>query len=277
MVKKKYLIYFMGMLLCGMTRPAALIIGMALLSKDIYMFITTREYYSLLKRMVLSLLPLLLGTLVISVVQYLYDPTQVFHFYNVNKYWDHSLQMPSDLRDWSHEGFSMNVAVIFLLVPLLIYLVMKNVFVKSETYDVRNDIFNFSVFYMLGALFFIILYQGGYLHGLFRYVLCTPFFYAFCLIGFERFNKVAANTKMALFLFTFLPALFTYTFATYLPEWKFYSLGLFFIFLNFLALFYVRSYEKAWGKVVFVFVLFCNIVWNVYLLNCYLNDGWVFT
>jgi len=277
MMKEKYLLYFIGMLLCSMTRPAALIIGAALISKDVYMFITTKTYYSLLKKIFINILPLVIGTLIISFVQYIYDPTQFFHFYHANRYWDHRLQIPHNLRDWSQEGFSLSIAVIFILVPLLTYLLAKNIFVRSEKNNIKDDLFYFSCFYMLGSSFFILLFQGGNLHGLFRYVMCTPFFFAFCLLGFERFRKLNSNHKLALFVFTFLPAFFTYSFASYLEAWEFYSLGFSLIFLNFAFLFYTPSFEKIMSKVAFAFIVFSNIIWNVYLLNCYLNDGWIFT
>lgn len=276
-MKEKYLLYFTGMMLCCMTRPAAVIIGAALVSKDIYMFITSKEYYSLPKKMVMNVLPMVIGTLIISAVQYKYDPSQFFHFYHVNKYWDHKLQMPRNLRDWSQESFSLNVASLFLLVPLMIYLLAKNVFVKTATLNKSDELFNFSIFYLLGASFFILLFQGGNLHGLFRYVLCTPFFFAFCILSFERFSKLESNQQLALFVFTFLPALFTYSFASFLAEWQFYSIGFFLVFLNFIFLFYLQPFKNVLSKIVFGLVLLFNIVWNVYMLNCYLNDGWIFT
>lgn len=277
MMKNRYLLYFTGMLLCSMTRPAAVIIGMAILSKDIYNYVTTKEYYAFPKKIFLNILPLVIGTLIISLVQYKFDPTQFFHFYHVNKYWDHQLQIPKNLRDWSQEGYSMNIALLFLLVPLLLFLLAKNLFIKTEKLFSRNDLFNFSVFYLLGATFFILLFQGGNLHGLFRYVMCTPFFIVLCLLGLERIKETTVNEKQALFFFTFFPALFTYSFSSYLSAWEFYSFGFFVVFLNFIFLFYIRSFERVSSLLLAAVVVFLNVLWNVYMLNCYLNDGWIFT
>ncbi len=276
-MKNRYLFYFAGMMLCSMARPAAVIIGMAIISKDIFMFITTKEYYSLPKKIFMNVLPVIVGTVLIGAVQYYYNPAHFFNFIHVHKYWEHTLQLPRNLRDWSQEGFSMNVALVFILIPMLIFFLAKNIFVKRETQNIQDDLFNFSVFYIVGSAFFILLFQGGNLHGLFRYVVCTPFFFVFCILSFERFNKLISNEKLALFIFTFLPALFTYSVASYLSAWEFYSMGFFLVFLNFIFLFYMQPFEKLFSKIFFALVLVFNIVWNVYMLNCYLNDGWIFT
>ena len=277
-MKNKYPLYFIGLVLCGLTTQKSVLIAVAIFSKDVYMFITTKDYSKpLFKQIFMNIIPLLIGALAINVFQYVNDPTQIFHSYQAQKYWDHVLQIPRNLRDWSQEGFSLNIALLFMLIPFLLFTLATNVFVKKEKANPLDELFYFSVFYMLGTAFFILLFQGGNLHGLFRYVMCTPFFFAFCLLTMDRFVLIENNKKLAFFFFTFFPALFTYSFASYLGEWQFYSIGFFLLFLNFIFLFYFQPYKNVLSKIVFAVVLLFNIVWNVFMLNCYLNDGWIFT
>jgi hypothetical protein len=72
----------------------------------------------------LKTLPLIIGTALVSLIQTVYGSGNLFKFIEVQKYWNNILSIPHNLRDWSHEGFAINLGVIFLVVtPLFIILI----------------------------------------------------------------------------------------------------------------------------------------------------------
>jgi len=276
MLKNKYSYYFVGMFLCSLTRPSAVIIGASIVCKDIYLYLTGIEKEKLLKKIFRNIIPVVLGTMLIGLYQYSFDHTSLFNFQRVGAYWGHKLQIPRDLTDWSHEGFSMNIALIFLLIPTLICFLLKGIIVKGDTMDVKYPLFILSTFYLVGIFLFILLYQGGNLHGLSRYLLCTPFFFVVVIWGYQKMGKSLLDERLALIVFPLFAALFIYTLSPYMSKWSFYSLGLLILFLNYFYLFNVFSTAKLFNRLFFGSIVVVNIIWNAYLLNCYLNDGWIF-
>jgi hypothetical protein len=122
-IKQKYLVYFMAMLLAALTRPSFTILGIALICNE---FLNLAEHKNIRQFLFSSfkmVSPLLLGTFLVGLIQYSQGSGELFAFMRVQEYWGHKLGWPTKLTDWSHQGFDLNVAILFLLfIPISIYL-----------------------------------------------------------------------------------------------------------------------------------------------------------
>jgi len=127
-----------------------------------------------------------LGTLTVGFIQWLEHGESLFKFIEVQKYWNNFLQMPKKLNDWSLEGFAINLGVSYVIaIPLLLFILfygLKRIvrfFKRQEMADlsIKDYVVLLSIIFTVGSFLFIVFFRGGSLHCLFRFVICTPFFF----------------------------------------------------------------------------------------------------
>jgi hypothetical protein len=135
-------------------------------------------------------LPVLVGTAIMTLIQYFSGSGRFFKFIEVQKYWGHTFSFPdlANLRDWSHESFGVNVPTLIMVgIPLIIYLIgiflkQLNILKTNTSFlsffsNNKSDYLNFVLlFCCLSAFFSVFLFQNGSLNGLSRYILCSPYF-----------------------------------------------------------------------------------------------------
>jgi hypothetical protein len=235
-----------------------------------------------------KLLPLLLGTLIVSLIQSAYEGGGLFKFVEVQKYWGHVLSIPHNLGDWSHEGFGVSMGIIFLIsIPLLVFLIQafssQLIKIKSRTlseigtYTPANYIQVMSVFYVIGTFLFILLFQGGGINGLMRYTLCSPFFFSLLFFSFHYVREIPKGFRFFIFSSLAVLAIIFVGLTQYSTYWNFSDLGLFILLATvFLWLFQDMSGHKLYNLGL-VATVFANVLWTAYLFNTYIASGWIFT
>ncbi len=288
LTKKKYWVYFLGFFLCALTRPSYTFLILAILGTEFFFFFRHKQVLDSLKSGLLKLLPLLLGTLVVSIIQFASEGGGFFKFVEVQKYWDHVFSIPHGLNDWSHEGFGMSMGIIFLLsipsIILILQLLYTQIFRKNKT--ASNEIFEYnpinyvqvlSIIYLIGIFLFILLFQGGNLHGLSRYVLCSPFFFALMFYGFQYMKSIDLKIRVfALATLSLLAVLFL-GLVEYSTYWNFSDLGLFLL-IALVAFWLLQDFSSARVYRAGLYTCFLiNIIWSAYLFNMYIANGWIYT
>ncbi len=284
-LKNKYWLYFLGFLLASLTRPCLVFLMLSFIGTEFLFFLEYKKFWLFVKNIILKVAPLIVGTGLVSIIQLLYGSKSIFKFIDVQKYWNHVLSIPHSLGDWSHEGYGINVGVIFIIViPLLIILlkIFYNQFFKPKTTNSiiipikENYLIILSIFYLIGITLFIIFFQGGSLHNLFRYTLNTPFFFILMFSSYKLIKHIPKNYKLYTFSTLSILSILVMGFASYSSKWNFSDFGFFLLISTmFLWLFQENSSNPYYKRGLYL-NLFLNVLWSTYLFNSYIIDGWIF-
>lgn len=285
-IKERPLLYFLGFMLMAMVRPATLFVALAIIATEVCLFVYHRKLLKFLKRIVIKILPFLVGYLAVLIIQFYYSGS--FSTYiAAQKYWAGSIQTIGSISDWSIEGFALSSFAIFgiCLPAAIVFLFVffgkgkpSNTFRNNILKSKRSYILLVSIFYLVGLLIFTLITSGGNLHSFYRFTLASPFFYACLILGLDYFpNKKAFKIEWSygICISILILFLFSIEFGGDRLQYSFMGLLLFILlgtfvlvkhYLNRLLVFFVLS----------ILVVMC-ILWNSYLYNMYLSDGWIFT
>lgn len=288
--------YLVLLTLFAMTRPAFTIVLLAILAVQllIFLFNENSKKIRVIKNTIFLIFPLLFGTLLVITIQYPYS-NKIFKFYEVQTIWNHVLRFPNTLSDWSVESFGNSIAVLtFVSIPsiaLLIYelfTVNSNIKVLSKKYNsifdnkdyAKEFLYLVSILYIIGVTVFILLWQGGSLNGLSRYILCSPFFIFF--VSHFILNKTyVINKYLTLFITIILIILSSLllTHIQYSPEIEFRDLGFALTSIILILLFNIKTLIKFkfFTLVCYLTLSFLSAIWLTYMFNIFLSDGWLFT
>ena len=286
LIRKKYALYFLGFFLAALTRPAYTFLFLSVVGVELFQWLNHRNTLQFLKSIFLRILPLILGTLLVVILQWNVHHESFFKFIEVQKYWKNEFQIPKQLSDWSNEGFSINVGVTWIVaLPLLLLLISagfkqlrKRIAIKyaTTTLSLKDYMMWLSVFFTVGSFLFIILFRGGSLHCLFRFTICTPFFFVLFIYGFDYIRQYPWFWRLGAVCVLTLAAIMMLHNASYAEEWIFSDFG-FFILSLVLLLWVLQDYERhRWYRWSLFLVCISNLYWTAFLLNAYLNNGWIF-
>ena len=293
LVKNKYWVYFIFIILFSMTRPTIIVFAISIVMLDTFYFLKHRNVVHYVKELALKLIPAAIGVGIVFFMYYMNSGSFTKYFEAVNKYWPQHFGIPDKITDWSIEGYGMNVfTIFFVLFPTAVLFVYdavkhfkssdavapKSVF-NGDLSFIKEYFLNNSIIHFWGVFLSIFFYQGGSLNGLSRYVFVSPFFFIFLFTYYPKLREI--NWKKILFVF--IPALVGSEFLLlsvpkYLqPDINFHDMG-FFCFLFSLIFLISLKYMNNRFKLVAMFLLaFINIVWITFLYNIYICDGWIFT
>ena len=289
-VKKKYWLYFISMTLAAMTRNALTLIVTAIICTEIIFLLQERKIAKSLKRLLWMTLPLLLGTIIVVIIQFLQGSNSIFNFLSAQSYWGHrfSLSNFSKIFDWSHEGFGMNIPTFMMVtIPALVYVIILFLKccgiwkIKSSSFAVNvenkeNYLWVLCLFACLASSFMVIFFQGSNLHGLSRYVLASPNLSIALYLGFRYVKNISLwKRNVCWIICVILSPVIIFT-SSYCSSFSFSFLGLL-IFSTTMGLYTMQ--DKAHKPVYkgFLFLNFMiNIIWTTYLFNMYLSNGWNF-
>jgi hypothetical protein len=285
MVRKNYTLFFIGFFFASLCRPAYTFLFLSILCVEVLDLINHRSAARFIKSFFTKSLPLILGTLTVGLIQWFEHKQSIFKFVEVQKYWNNELQVPRKLADWSHEGFGINVGVVWLVgIPLFLLLLthgLKRIRSQSRSasgqgYSMKDYLMILSAFFTLGSFLFILMFRGGSLHCMFRFTLCTPFFYMLFLYGFDYIRKYHWLTRLIGLMPFGLAGLMMLGKSEYSGDWNFSDFG-FFLLCAALVLFVLQEfYSRWWYRVGLLTTVFANLFWTAYLLNMYINNGWIF-
>ncbi len=269
-------LYVLGLLVASMTRPVFILLIASCIAVEIYFRLCDKNRKIDFKHIGLTLSAILGGTFLVTLIQRIYHHGSPLTFIDAQKHWGTFLQIPKTIVDWSNEGYGMNVwAMLFCFVVGGVMLVSK--FVNRKKEDSAFDYwYYFSWIYMMFAVIFVFLLQGGCLHSLYRYTLCTPFFY---IILFQHINapaKISLLKPVIVFCALIVCCLVFIKNAGYDGDWNFSKTGFILLSLNLLFFLFMKQLSNTQKYVGLGVLIFGGILWNGYLFNMFLAKAWIF-
>jgi hypothetical protein len=252
---------FIGMLIASLTRPVIYVFIPALIL--IALVIKNRDDS---KRLVFYILAIITGLVVVVTLQY--SITQDWlAFFHAQKLWGNSLQIPHfHFTSWSGDNMVRFDGTAFLAGMIatvaLVYMYTKK---KLASF---NEAELFSLLYLAGICWIILLTRGGSMFSLNRFVFATPFFF----IALSLLLKRTWQIKEYMLLFFGFNA-FWLLFGSYVHILQVLSYLLLTLFLmSFLLISHPKKYI---GTTAFVICLIGNIFLQVYYYYGFLSGLWV--
>ncbi|TAH43911.1 MAG: hypothetical protein EYC69_01515 [Bacteroidetes bacterium] len=286
--QNNYRLYFIAVFGMAMLRPATLFILLAIFTVDSLCFLSHRNLSFAVRNFLKKSIPFFLGLVVAILIQYA-SSGSFTTMIDAQKYWAGSIGLFHHISDWSKEGFGMNAfSVFFIAIPSLafvIYSILKRkIFSRyySETIQ-RNEnadsyFFLISIFYLAGILIFIFLTAGGNLHSFFRFTMSSPAFYIVAL--FTLNHLPVANKRLGSILFI-IPLILLTVFLTQTGygdgRFTFSFVGMHLSIITFMFLYFYNHLKRSVQWVLASILILLCVIWNTYLFNIFLCEGWIFT
>lgn len=286
LLKNRYGLYFAGFLLMAMVRPATVFVLLAILAIEMLGLFRNRQFKPFLKSSFLKAIPFLIGYSISFLIQTISSGT-LTAMIEAQKHWAGEIQSIAGISDWSVEGFGLSVfAIFFVSIPALLFLFYSFVNIKNSKpfllekaeFTAEAYLFFISIAYLTGIFVFTLITSGGNLHSYFRFTLASPLFYIAILILLNHIQQIKIRNSILIFigmsvlLFLFLN----------LTEYggdriQFSFAGMYLLVLAFLYLFTRKGLNKKTDSIALSVLILASLVWNTYLFNMYLSDGWIFT
>jgi hypothetical protein len=267
-------LYIIGLIMASATRPVFLLFLGTLIVTEIYQFLRNQKvnYKNLLlvSSIVLSV------TFLISIFQQTFHNGSLFTFMSVQKHWGTFFRIPETISDWSMEGFGMNVwALSFCFVfggTALIFTLFK----RTSTNSTFDYWYYFSWIYLLATCIYVLLFQGGCLHSLYRYTLCSPFFYIILFQHLNNEKSLLFEQAALLFVCFFVTCFAFFFFVDYPHKWDFSKTGFVLLTLNLLFFIFNAHLNNRFRIFGYLPLIMCSIFWNCYLYNMFFSKAWIF-
>ncbi len=286
--QKKYALYFIACTAMAMLRPAVLIILLAIIAVEILSWFRHRKTKEFISSLIRMSLPFITGTILSLLIQNISSGS--FNTMTLAQtYWEGKIGFFSEISDWSIEGFGMNVfALFFIAIPalaILFYTLLNRTLFKSfynKQLVTRDDsglvFFLISIFYLSTVLIFILLTAQGNLHSFFRFTMCSPAFY---IVGIYFLSKQKGHCTNFTSFLAFIPAILLGNFLWNVDfggsRMDFAYAGMYLAVISFYLLFFLGYMNNVLRWSLSIVVILASIVWSSYLLNIFLNEGWIFT
>ncbi|MBR1798970.1 MAG: hypothetical protein IJ761_03605 [Bacteroidales bacterium] len=275
--KKCYPLYFIGFMLAACTRAAGNLLIVAWLVTDIIIALRNKETFSVTaKRTLLHLLPIVAGVAAVIIFQKIRGAEHWFQYVIAQREWGKSLSWPSwPLSDWSDEGKSITHPLLYgLFIPAIAWLAVQ-VFNPAKT-DVDSPHSRHYQLRLLCVLIFVgnivlaLFTQHGSMYSQARLLTCTPFFFYLVL----DFSTTKIERRWLILLSAFLLIAISVCFKMF---FKADSLGYLITIAFIVLVFIAQRLNKTALTVAISMLLLLNAWWTAYLVNCFVNGGWIFT
>lgn len=265
---EKFSVVSAGLFLCTLTRPAFTVFIPALILMEMFCgnFNVKSTY-----RIVTYILVTLIGTLAVGVIQHYYTG-EWFKFFEAQKGWGNHLQVPVlPLNSWGGgmilrlDGTALVIGLISGVVILA--KIFKFKFIKET--NLPKEVF-FSLCYLAGITLSVLLFRGGLLFSLNRFVFATPFIIIAVHFYFQQSFELSKKHVVVILvsLFGFWLLLGSYLHITALIA-----------FLALTAYLSLLLFMKQKGDLVPKIALWClialNVTFQVILFTKFLNKEWV--
>jgi hypothetical protein len=263
---KDHLVY-MGLYLAILCRPAFTVLIPALFITEFLQFRRDNLYFRLGAYTLISLL----GILTVGWIQYL-DTNEWFKFFSAQKEWGNHLQLPKlPFHSWADgivlrtDGVALFIGVIAGAFLSALLLKLKWVHNLRPTREVI-----FSLAYLGGITLSVILFRGGSLFSLNRFVFATPFIIV--AIHYWIHQKIQFKAKHLTFIFG-LVFLFWLLLGSYVHLQEIIKFGLLSIYV--LLLFALQSEKDSINKYSIYVLITINFVFQIFFYLRVLNGEWI--
>lgn len=264
---KKYYLIYIGLFFAILARPAFSVFIPALIITEFFSEFRTKTWLRISIYIGISLV----GVLLVSFIQFL-DTGEWFKFFEAQKHWGNFLQIPRlPLTSWAGgfivrlDGFAFLIGIIsggFLLGLIFKLKQFRNTIIPSEVI--------FSLAYLGGITLIVLLFRGGSLFSLNRFIFATPFI----IVAFNFWLKSDfCITKKQLFSIFGLIFVFWLLFGSYVHI----QLMLKYLLVTFYAIliFAMKSEIQFIRKWSLIALIFLGFTFQVVLFIRFLNGNWV--
>jgi hypothetical protein len=257
----------MGLFFSILARPAFTVFIPAIIIAELLYKGRAKIY----PRIGIHILLTLVGLTLVSIIQYR-DTGEWFKFFSAQKGWGNELQIPKlPLTSWAGgfivrlDGFAFLIGVIagsYLLGLILKLKRFRESIVPKEVV--------FSLAYLGGITLSVLIFRGGSLFSLNRFVFATPFILV--VLNYWITEKLHFKNKQLLFIFGLI---FTFwlLFGSYVhiqQILKFTLLSLYAI-----LLFAIKSDNQRTSKLSYGILIFTNVVFQIIFYLRFLTGDWV--
>jgi hypothetical protein len=256
-----------GLLLAVLARPAFTIILPALILAEVLQ----SDWRSALRNIAVYLGVAALGVVIVGYIQFL-DTGAWFEFFTMQQGWGNELQIPAfPLTSWS-DGIIIKLdAVAFLVGTLggsfLLAYIIKRSFFKNTNLD-KAQVFTFA--YLGGITLLVLLFRGGSLFSLNRFVFATPFI----IVAFHYWMRQNITFKGThLLLIYALLSVFWLLFGSYVHIQEFLAYSLLSVYV--LLLFAIKANANLVRKYSLLILVALNMALQVVLFVRFLGGQWV--
>lgn len=233
-------------------------------------------------QMIIAVLTTVCTTLFVMSVQY-YQTGDFFAFFYAQQFWDHHLGLPSfPLSSWhwpthlsDSSGLLFGLIAIVISLGFCLRLIFKleypRFLERLFTQTPMDYAYLFSFLYLAGTSSTILLFQGGNIHSLNRYIFSTPFFLLFINAFISK--KITVN-------FTFLQyVIFACILGVFMPRQTYVEHYLLvtgvIIFIPASLLFQSRAAEHKGYNFLLYLGLIAGFLLQIFLLSKYYSGNWM--
>lgn len=261
---KKWPLIIFSLLLCTLSRPSFTVLLPALVLMEFFSSNPVGRWKRMMSYVVVSGI----GIVIVGVMQYI-DTGRWFEFFSVQSEWDNALRIPTlPLRSWS----TLNIVMldgVALLIGGISGLVFLIALIKKKAGEMP-DILKLSLAYLGGMSLLVLLFRGGSLFSLNRFLFCSPFFFI-VIQAFWR-SKIRYSTKVIAIIFV---ALLCYwlLFGSYVHIQTFLKYGALALFCTLFIL--VKHTSEVISKLSFYLMIFGLFFIQLFFVYTYLNGSWV--
>lgn len=273
---KNDFVLYTGLLIAGLIRPS---ITLFLPTIILYYSLTCRNT-SIFKKLIFPLLFSLIGLLITNYYQFLFS-NEWFSFYNAQSLWDNKIRWPNlPFKSWGGDFITLIDAFAFF-VGLSFFIFLSILFYKKHFLKQSLKIKNhelFSLIFAVGSFAIIIIYRGGVLFSLNRFIFSTAFFIpAFLFISSYIKTLLILNAKKY-FIFYFIFSLiiwliFFNAFRHIQVVFSFLALSTFILFYIFSLLNEDKNYINK--LVPYSLLIFFNLLLQLTFYFRYFNGLWI--
>ena len=286
--QNKYWLYFLAALAMAMLRPASSFILLAIIAVDVLCLFSHRNFILFFKTIAKKVTPFASGLVLAILIQYA-SSSSMSTMSEAQKYWDIGIGLFRQISDWSLEGFGLNAfSVFFVAFPALLfvlYILIQSRYFKSffnketlSSEQANRYYFLVSLFYLSGILVFIFLTTAGNLHSFFRFTMTSPAFYICMLVLLNYLADKKTKQAIPIFAVPFVLLILFLINTEYGGSRMNFSLaGMYLAMLSFCLVYFRKylSYSLQW--IMAAILVLSSLIWNAYMLNVFLTEGWIFT
>ena len=263
---KNYLVYI-GLFLSILCRPAFTVFIPALIITQLL----NRNKEKISLTIGFYLLVSILGIISVGIIQF-YDSGEWFKFFSEQKNWGNHLQIPKlPLTSWAGgfivrtDGFAFLIGI--LSGSFLSALILKLKWVK-DTVLPKEVIF--SLAYLGGITIAVLLFRGGSLFSLNRFVFATPFI----IVVLNYWIRQQFNLKIKKLLLIFgLIFIFWFLFGSYVHIQQILKFGLLSVYAT--LIFALKSDKETIRKHSLILLIIINFSFQIIFYIRFLNGNWV--
>jgi hypothetical protein len=265
--KNNYTMILLGMFVITLTRPVFTILLPAFVLTELCKGFSFKS----MARIALAILIVSIAVFIVAYIQFK-DTGIWFKFFEVQKGWNADLRFPKfPLISWGGDFIVKIDALAFLFGTISgILFILNTVSKKYRKLLALDNVHIFCLLYMAGISLLLLIFKGGSLYSLHRFVFATPF--VIVLLDYWLTKKVIIGPKTCSIIFLSVFS-FWLLFGSYTHIQQILTFGVSTLYFS-LFIFLKANLDK-YNKVFYLLLIGCNCLIQLILMTVFLSAHWV--